>query len=262
MAFVNKDLIPDQVDREQKIFSVGFHSNIIKIQHAGYAKALSSEISKWHETVQGELAVMQEALNQETDLVRRRKLQQELTDKVWPVSKNIASSINRIVNQKPLFSWNVAAAYSVYGIDNSHFETGRTGIWTTLASFVPFGKREGDVPLNYLNLLVYSRYMHDAFMLDPDNLVVSSNSIDLGGKIGFQVSRVSLAWEYIKRDYRKGALGSSNRNVGIVSYRLNNNLYINGTFGEDFGPVEKIVTLFGINWGFGEEKVDLPSPDL
>ncbi|NEU09152.1 hypothetical protein GZH53_12570 [Flavihumibacter sp. R14] len=262
MAFVNKDLIPDQIDQEQKIFSVGFHSNIIKIQQPGYAKALTGEISKWHKTVQGELAVMQEAINQENDPVKQRKLQQELTDKVWPVSKNIASNINRIINQKPLFSWNVSAAYSVYGIDNNRFETGRTGVWTTLATFVPFGKRLDEIPVNYLNLLVYSRYMQDEFMLGADNLVTSSNSIDLGGKIGFQISRVSLAWEYIERDYRKATLGSSNRNVGIVSYRLNNNLYINGTFGEDFGPVEKIVTLFGINWGFGEEKVDLPSPNL
>ena len=261
MAFVNQDLIPDAVAREQKIFSLGFHSNIIKIQHPGYAKALNSEIDSWHEAVQDELTVMQEALNQETDPVRRRKLQQELTDKVWPVSANIASRVNRIINQKPLFSWNVAAAWSIYGIDNSRFETGRTGAWTTVASFIPMRRPSEEFPVNYLSVLGYSRYMRDGFMLEG-NQIVKSNSVDLGGKLGVEVSRFSIAWEYISRDYRRGALGSANRNVGMVSYRVNDNLYINGTFGRDFGPVNEIVTLFGINWGFGEEKLNLPTPDL
>ena len=261
MAFVNQDLIPDAIAREQKIFALGFHSNIVKIQHAGYAKALNSEIDNWHETVQGELAVMQEALNQERDPVKRRKLQQELTDKVWPVSANIASKINRIINQKPLFSWNVAAAWSVYGIENSRFETGRTGAWTTVASFIPMPRQKEEVPVNYLSVLAYSRYMHDGFMLEG-NEIIESSSVDLGGKLGVEMSRFSIAWEYVKRDYQKGTLGSANRNVGIVSYRVNDNLFINGTFGKDFGPVDEIVTLFGINWGFGEEKINLPSPEL
>ena len=261
MAFVNQDLIPDAIAREQKIFSLGFHSNIVKIQHAGYAKALNSEINNWHETVQGELAVMQEALNQEPDPLRRRKLQQELTDKVWPVSAGIASKINEIINQKPLFSWNVAAAWSLYGIDNSRFETGRTGAWTTVASFIPMRGPSEEVPVNYLSVLAYSRFMRDGFMLEGSE-IVRTNSVDLGGKLGVEVSRFAIAWEYIRRDYLKGTQESANRNVGMISYRVNDNLYINGTFGKDFGPLDEIVTLFGVNWGFGEEKLTLPSPEL
>ena len=260
MAFVNQDLIPDAIDSEQKIFSLGFHSNVVKIQHPGYAKALNTEIDNWHETVQQELAAMQEALNQESDPVRRRKLQQELTEKVWPVSSSIASKINSIVNQKPLFSWSVSAAWSVYGIDNSRFETGRIGAWTTVASFIPVQPAAAEIPTNYLSILGYSRYMHDGFMLEGSE-IVESNSLDIGGKLGVEISRFTIAWEYVNRDYLKGTQKSGNRNVGIINYRLNNSLFINGTFGRDFGPLNEIVTLFGINWGFGEEKINLPDPE-
>ena len=261
MAFVNQDLIPDAIAREQKIFAMGFHSNIVKIQQPGYAKALNNEISDWHETVQGELAIMQEALNRESDPLKRRKLQQELTEKSWPVSAGIASKINSIINQKPLFSWNVAAAWSIYGIDNSRFETGRTGVWSTVASFIPVRPASAETPVNYVSVLAYSRFMRDGFMLEGSE-IAKTNSVDLGGKIGVELSRFSIAWEYIKRDYLKGSQESSNRNVGMLSYRVNDSLFINGTFGKDFGPINKIVTLFGINWGFGEEKLNLPSPDL
>lgn len=260
IAFVNKDLVPDVIEKEQKILSVGFHSNVLRIQRPGYALALNNEINRWHQKAQEELAIMQELMNQETDRVKQKKLQQELNNKTWPVSADIASKINALVNQKPVFSWNLAAAYSLYGLDDRRFETGRTGVWTTLASYLPLKKTAEDVSLSYLKLLVYSRYMHDGFMLEGSDIVKSS-SMDLGSKIGLEFNKFSIGFEFVERNYLKNALSSSRRSVGLISYRVDNSLYINGTFGRDFGPVKKIVSLFGINWGFGDEKVNLPAPE-
>jgi hypothetical protein len=252
--------VPDVIEKEQKVLSVGFHSNVIKIQRRGYALAISNEINNWHKEVQEELAIMQEALIQENDPVKRKKLQQELNNKSWPVTADIASKINAIINEKPIFSWNLAAAYSLYGIDDRRFETGRTGGWTTLASFIPIRTQAEPVNQNYLKLLLYSRYMHDGFMLEGTN-IIKSNSVDLGGKIGLEFSRFSIGYEFVERDYLKNAVSSGRRSVGLISYRLDNSLYLNGTFGKDFGPIKKIVSLFGINWGFGDEKINLPSPE-
>ena len=35
-----------------------------------------------------------------------------------------------------------------------------------------------------------------------------------------------------------------------------------GTYEKDFGPVDKIIALFGVNWGFGNEKLSLPEPPI
>jgi hypothetical protein len=102
--------------------------------------------------------------------------------------------------------------------------------------------------------------MHDGFMLEGTN-IIKSNSVDLGGKIGLEFSRFSIGYEFVERDYLKNAVSSGRRSVGLISYRLDNSLYLNGTFGKDFGPIKKIVSLFGINWGFGDEKINLPSPE-
>lgn len=260
LAFVNKDLIPDLAEQEQKILSVGFHSNVVKIHRPGYATALNAEINKWHQKVQEELTIMQEILNQEPNRAKQKKLQQELNNKTWPVSADIASKINGLINQKPIFSWNLAAAYSLYGIEDRRFETGRTGLWTTIASFVPIGKPEEPVSQSYLKLLIYSRYMHDGFMFDGSE-IIRSNSLDLGGKVGLEFNRFSIGFEFINRDYIKLSQNPAQRSVGLISYRVNDSLYINGTFGKDFGPVKRIVSLFGINWGFGDEKVNLSEPE-
>lgn len=261
LAFVNKDLIPDVDSQNQKIFSVGIHSNILKYNRPAYAAELDGEINNWHRAVQEELAVLQEQLNQEGDPARRRKLQQQLNNKVFPVSSAIAQNINRIINQKPLFSWDVSAAFSVYGVNNKRFKSGRSGFWTTLATYIPLGKKTQESEQNYLDLLISSRYIHDPFSLYNDQLERSDN-FDAGGKIAVEFTRVSFAVESLQRFYSQGGRSSANRTVGTISYRLDNNLYISGSFGNDFGPVNKIITLLGINWGFGEEKIGLPEPPL
>lgn len=257
MAFVNKDLIPDTSSLSQKIFSIGLHSNILKYNRPLYANELDKEINNWHQAVQAELTVLQEELNQENDPVKRRKLQQQQNNKVLPVSSDITRKINAIINQKPLFSWDIAAAYSVYGINNDRFRTGRTGIWTTIASYFPFGKKTDEGNQNYLDLLLCSRYIHDNFSLSQSRLV-TSNSLDAGGKIALEFARINIGAELLQRFYADENRSSKTRAVGTISYRLDNNLYISGTFGKDFGPVNKIITLFGLNWGFGDEKIDLP----
>ncbi len=255
VAFVNADLIPDQIDEQQKILSLGLNSTLIKIQQRGYASALNQEIQNWHTAAQEELKIMQEAMEQEPDRAKQKKLQQQLNNSSWPVSAESAEKIRKIINQKPVFSLNIAGAYALYGIDDQRFASGRSGIWTTLASYLPLSKKK-EISENYFKILIHSRYMTDRFSLDA-NSILPAESLDLGAKIGLDFSRFSVAFESINRNYVGINLISGKRNVGLISYRINETLYLNGTFGEDFGPAKKLVSLFGINWGFGDEKVNL-----
>ncbi|MEO8793853.1 MAG: hypothetical protein ABI390_00230 [Daejeonella sp.] len=262
VAFVNKDLIPDTSAFNQKIFSIGVNTTLLKIHNANYAAKLNSEIDNWHKEIQKELAIMQDKLNQESDPAKRRVLQQELNDTVFPVSSKIAENINDIIKEHPLFILNFSAAYAVYGIDNRYLRNGRSGAWATLASFLPMKSSENSANSNYLNLIVSSRYMHDNYSIDENNMLAKTSSFDLGGKIAFEFNRVLFGFESLQRTYTSGTNFHYSRNAGTISYRLNNNLFINGTFGKDFGLENKIITLFGFNWGFGEEKINLPDPGL
>jgi hypothetical protein len=49
-----------------------------------------------------------------------------------------------------------------------------------------------------------------------------------------------------------------NRTVGLIKYKLTDNLYINGGVGQDFDLPNKLISFFGINWGPGSETVALP----
>ena len=52
--------------------------------------------------------------------------------------------------------------------------------------------------------------------------------------------------------------GDNKRSVGLINYRLSDNLYINGAFGKNFSAPDKLIALFGIKWGLGSETVNLP----
>ncbi len=262
VGFVNKDLIPDTSSINQKIFSFGVNTTLLKIHKANYATKLNTEIDNWHNEVQKELAIMQDKLNRESDPAKRKDLQQQLNNTVFPVSSKIAENINDIIKEHPLLILNFSAAYAVYGINNRTLRSGRSGAWATLASFLPINSSANPEAGNYLNLIISSRYMNDNYSIDQNNMPAKNNSLDLGGKIAFEFNRILFGFESLQRTYTRGTNFHSSRNAGTVSYRLNDNLFINGTFGKDFGPENKIITLFGFNWGFGEEKISLPDPGL
>jgi hypothetical protein len=55
----------------------------------------------------------------------------------------------------------------------------------------------------------------------------------------------------------KKGIDPDNRSVGVFSYQVGSNLYINGAFGKDFNITNKLISFLGINWGFGDEKIKL-----
>jgi hypothetical protein len=259
MAFINEDLIPDSIKRSQKIFSAGIHSTIIKIHSKNYAKLLASKLKEWHDAAQLELdmAMSNDSLPADPLSPAFTAYWQKFTDMKLTTTSEIFDDINDIMNEKPVLSLDISAAYANYGINDSTRKTGRTGLWVTLSSYVPIKLDDDEVNKNYIAFFGYLRYLQNNYAPGKGNQTMKSSCFDIGGKFELKFDKLSIGYEIIHRNYTKKGIAANNRNVGVVSYQLGNNLYINGAFGKDFGITNKQISSLGINWGFGDEKTKL-----
>jgi hypothetical protein len=257
LAFVNQDLVPDNVSTSQKIFSVGLRTTLIKIHSKSYAKLLEAKLDKWHAAAQLEL---DDALNNAPnpqDSVAFKAHFQKFTNMKPTTTGDIFNEINDVINQKPIFSLDVAGAYSTYGIGDSTWQTGRTGAWTTASLFLPLKFGNEEINKNYFAIYGYLRFWKDNYALGKNDLLLTSSSTDVGARAELRFDRLAIGFETIHRTYSEDIIGTSNRNVGVVSFQLGNNIYINGSFGKDFGVTNKLISFLGINWGFGSETTKL-----
>jgi len=257
-AFVNKDLIPDTSKTSQKVFAVGVHATLLKIHRKGYAQQLGGLIASWHKAAQKELDnseklldTLQKIGSDPKDAKKRDSLIKKYSQKNTP---DILDSINNFIERKPLFNLDIAGAYSAYGVTDQEAKTGRAGGWATFSSYVPFSTRVDNK--NYFEISASARYLSDHFQKNNQGQIVHANNTDVGGKAGFTFGQLSLGVESLYR-HTKGIGGGSVRTVGVINVKLAENLYINGTFGKDFAGPNKLVSVFGINWGFGKERVEL-----
>lgn len=257
LAFLNKDMIPDSATASQKIFALGLKTTIIKVHLKSYSEKMDKMLNKWHDAAQEELNDGIAAIAMERDPVKKKQLIKEFANLRPKQTDDIVQEINDLINEKPIFSWDVAAAYATYGIGDSSWQTGRKGAWTTLATYIPLSKGDAATK-SYLAVNIAGRYLYDSYYKNELGIVEKANSVDFGGRAGLEFDRISFGCESLYR-YYNGKSGSANRTVGYINYRISDNLYINGAFGKSFESTNKLVALFGINWGFGSESVGLPT---
>ena len=256
LAFLKKDLIADTLDNAQKMFSLGVRTTILKFHNKKYAAAINAKVKEWHRLTQLEIAVVQEKLTRASDAERAELLQEFTNFK----PKNTAAKlkeISELIAQKPLFSWDIAGAFATYGVGDSTWKAGRTGVWTTLSTYLPLGK-EKEIQKNYFNLNLVVRYLRDNYHGNEEGVLSRANNLDVGGKIALEINKLSIGYEALFR-YVDGKGSPQNRNVGIINYRIADNIYLNGAYGENFDLPGKLVALFGITWGIGSETVKLPN---
>jgi hypothetical protein len=172
-------------------------------------------------------------------------------------SKKLVKKIEELSQQKPLFSWDLAGAYAVYGIADENWKSGRTGAWTTLSSYISLAKKDEEPSGKYLNLNLSARSLFDNFTKTEKGEIIRSNSFDTGGKIAFEFDNLSIGVESLYR-YKDGEKGTENRTVGIINFKIAENIFINGIFGKNFKSQSRTIAVFGVNWGFGSEKLDIP----
>jgi hypothetical protein len=258
IAFLQKDLVPDSADISQKVFSAGLRTTIIRFYSAAYNEKLNKIISDIRSfqanrisdqindpdiiAAAGDSAKMAAAIKKYSE-----KTREEVEKMMQPIQNHIA--------QKPVFQWDLAAAYATYGIADTAWKTGRVGVWSTLSLNLLLNAHGESSKQNYLTLSAYGRYMYDNYTLEKGK-VTNSNSYDVGGRLSFEFDPISIGFEAVHRNYMVDDDLKSQRVVGFLSYRVGKDIYLNGAFGNDFGlEKSKVMALFGLNWGFGNEKL-------
>lgn len=160
--------------------------------------------------------------------------------------KKITDDFEKVVQRKPLFALDVAAAYSHFMGDKSQDVDGafgRFGVWASgdLAFYTPtIGTN------SHVHLYGVLRYLRDGLNLNEDgNLFIETNT-DYGVKVEIELDKLSFGYEYITRDSDND---NQERSLGSIRYKINNAFTINGGFGKNFKSDGEQVALFGIQWG-------------
>src|SRR5687767_15587548 len=107
------------------------------------------------------MAVVQEKITRASDTERAELLHEFANFKPKTTSAKL-KEISELIAQKPLFSWDIAGAFATYGVGDSTWKAGRTGVWTTLSTYLPLGK-EKEIQKNYFNLNLVVRYLRDNY---------------------------------------------------------------------------------------------------
>lgn len=147
----------------------------------------------------------------------------------------------------------MAAAYN-HVFEDKEFSNnyqGRVGAWATLKFSQPLNKNYD----NFINAYLFSRYLKDNHYFNSDTQLFSNmNFVDYGARLQVEFKKFSLSYEFIKRE---GDL-SDERSVGLVTYKINENLYLNGGFGKNFEGINgNSFTLSGIAWGINSNNQSL-----
>lgn len=257
VAFLTKDLIPDTSAMQQKMVSLGVRTTLVKLHLKSYAGRLKEKIAAWHAAAQKELEIFQADIAR-AEGQKKLELIKQLANFKPSTTSNLVQEINDIILQKPVFLWNVAAAHATYGVGDSSWQTGRYGIWTNLSSFLPLALGNPDaIKNNYISLNLSFRFITDHFFKTGKNVIEKANLFDVGGKIELELDRVVFGYEYFSRSH-SSLPQTQKRSVGIVSYKISDNFFVNGAFGENFGQPGKLVSLLGLRLGLGKEAVSLP----
>ncbi len=151
----------------------------------------------------------------------------------------------------PLFQLDGAFAVSEAFANNEYkkHRFNRSGIWLSATlSAAALSKTKND----NLSFIFLGRIIWDNALIDTTgNLLQRKNAYDFGGKADYSIGRFSISIEHLNRIYSGNNIHNSNRTVGTLQYKINDSFYITGTYGENFGTANNLITLLGINWGLG-----------
>ncbi len=256
ISFMKEDMLPDKDTNAQRIISGGLHTNLIRIYSKKQLRAAYAKIDAWHKAAQEDLDALTGNINPllPPDTIAAR-LRAAANGQMR--STKHAAALGEQMEMKPILQVDISAAYAGY-IINDKTKTGRAGVWMSVNSFVPWNFKK-DIPSNFFSLSLLARYFQNNFALYENAAFASTNSFDIGGRVSLEIKSFSIGVEAIHRENKKlKNFAKEDRLIGILNYKIGKKLYLHGTYGKNFAANKKLLTSFGINWGFGEEKVELP----
>ena len=169
-----------------------------------------------------------------------------------------SNEIQDIINRKPAIAVDLAAAYNHRFIDDAFDSNGfgRFGVWSTAAVSLFLDKDQ--TSNNYVNIYGFLRYLHEKNDIVPGASLDPYNAFDIGIKGEVEFDKLSVGYEYINRS---GDL-EGYRSAGTIRYQVMDNIFITGSFGNNFEKQDDVISLFGIQWGFNHplQSIGIPSP--
>lgn len=235
-------------------FAVGFNVNVLTVFAVRKEKmveafnkmtASTKELNKIADGIMKEKYPNLDRFNPAQAAEFNEKYQQVMDSIPTKVSDEFAEILKR-----PLLTFDVAVANSILYPDNKYknSQPDRLGVWGTLTACKKFNRKD-----TYLNAYVFTRYLEDRSVYNAANQDYSDQMkyFDFGGKLQLDANNLSFAYEYIKRN---GA-GKDYRSVGMIQYKVNDDVYLTGGFGKNFesDSDKDLVTLFGIRWGINKK---------
>ncbi len=229
VASVRKDSVSN--------ISVGLRTNLLTIHNSKRNEAFHNAEQRYYEE---RYKIMTE---EEPENLRNNPRFIQLTNEYNTLMDSVSS-----LNTKPLFSVDIAGAYShIYTNNNYGSGTkGKIAAWLTLSYNQEINTlRSGNS--SYMSFYAIGRYLNDSMYFDENiNEFTDRNLFDVGGKVEIDFSRLLFGYEYIKRTNEK----DNYRSVGTIKYKLNGDLILTGGFGKNFENNDNLVSFLGINWGF------------
>jgi hypothetical protein len=223
-------------------------------------KAIAQELTNINDTASRHCLTKLDPTSATFSVDFRKCFEKEVTEtlkKDDSLSK-LEKRLENILAIKPLFQMDIAGAGSMTfkdnSIDDNHHH--RSGVWTTMEFNLPLTKTSDIEKMiknkNYLSIYGKARYIQEDSTTNYKTFT-RHNLLDLGGRFEFEFDRFSISFETLHRINQTDKKLNTNRNVGIIQYKLRDDLYLIGSFGKNFGNVNNVVALFGLNWGFGKQ---------
>ncbi|MCV9929744.1 porin family protein [Flavobacterium sp. LS1R49] len=192
------------------------------------------------------------------EIVSISKVQPNELEKALDTDKEIQNYYKKFL-ELPVFQLDGAFAYSeaLSGNQSDNKRFNRSGFWLNGAYNINNLKIDDNLLNGNFSIIGSIRYISDNVLeVNTTDVFSKTNAFDYGGRIQYTIKDFSISYEYLKREYSNDNSNlNSDRSVGLMEYKINDNLYFTGTYGKNFGEVNTLFTLFGINYGFGNSSL-------
>ncbi len=258
-AFINKDSTTNYGKLANHNAGLGVRTTLIRFFSRKTRDSIQSVSKDWYNS----LKIAAEQLPTDVTQADVDKIQKILAARAH--ASSYGEKIKTYLQEKPLFSLNIAAATNMT-FENNSFNgnrINRSGIWMDADLALQINKKDKSGKAvgpssNYFNLSAVIRYINDKDSLDAQKNHINANLFDYGLKAEFQIGKLSLAYEYIRRTSSLHSESNTYKSVGILHYKIRDGLFITGAFGQNFSRFNNLISTLGINLGLsnGSEKID------
>lgn len=219
--------------------SFGLKTNLVTIWGRGETKKIEEYLTVYKN------------LKRDVALIGGLTVQQQ-ADSLSARQDRIKTSITNFRNLRPLFQLDFAYAKADMFGDNKYENRKfyKRAAWLNASLSIPINKDD------YLHAIFYGRYGEENVLVDTANKIFNrSSAFDYGIKVEYEKNKFSIAVEHINRKYKDITALDGQRTVGILQYKVDDNVTLFGTYGKNFSNLNNLITLLGVNWTFGSKNL-------